>query len=751
MRRLGADWTTREKKTHPNFYSNNSRGAVAVTVKMSLSSIPNEIVLAIAKYLDMRSLNALIQTATQFAALLTTELYRIGATYPTVRKTTPLVWAVQNNHLNAVQRLLDQGADPTAPVRGTTALHEAVNSDNLEAVQLMLRTRSTILPRDSAGFGPLILAALRGQEGMVRLLVAAGATVVCAKFSDWERALQRAVSAGNEVACRLLLEAGVESDGPNGDGLQICIKDLLGIVAAKGNTAIFKLLWGFFVATPSEREYTASRLVASAADSGSVDLVQWLFSVGAKLKEGPPGTSTALHLAVSHDQPGSEDLVAYLLDMGANIEAIDASHQTPLLAAMRQGSPGLVRVLLAHGANALAIGSRGMNALHLAATYKRHDLIPDLCRAGVPVEGRMQTTETPLHIAAAVGSAGSVTALLDAGAGINALHTDCGWTPLHTAADVGAAEMVALLIEHGADLRAVDNVGYAALETAVRAGHISAFNVLLTATLNADLPILRESLDGTSALEEAIIHEHEDIVTILLEAGVDVAASRNGTYPLHLAISHGVEEIAELLLQNGADPFALDERGRSAVDWARLNGRMLPTILAHCEAEAVDKVPDPALQASILRSSIVSLATYLKTSHGVIADASHFTRLGGCLVLANNIPAAQVAFGQLIETPGRGEREYHGCCDWCEDLPVLTEHTRKYVCLTCYNVNLCQDSKYEYEDEEEYDSEKPLFQVCTGHEFLEVEPSVLQLLGEKTGPEGKVKREWLEGIIAMYS
>jgi hypothetical protein len=30
-------------------------------------------------------------------------------------------------------------------------------------------------------------------------------------------------------------------------------------------------------------------------------------------------------------------------------------------------------------------------------------------------------------------------------------------------------------------------------------------------------------------------------------------------------------------------------------------------------------------------------------------------------------------------------------------------------------------------------------------------PSVLQLLGDKTGVQGEVKKEWLEGIIAMYS
>ncbi|KAL3483399.1 hypothetical protein BJX62DRAFT_220326, partial [Aspergillus germanicus] len=177
---------------------------------------------------------------------------------------------------------------------------------------------------------------------------------------------------------------------------------------------------------------------------------------------------------------------------------------------------------------------------------------------------------------------------------------------------------------------------------------------------------------------------------------------------------------------------------------------MLPTILEHCDEEAVEHATDPAVQNSVLRKSIATLATYLQTSKNIIDDANYFTRLGGCLVQADNIPAATVAFGQLLETPGQEEREYHGYCDWCEDRPVLTERTGKFVCLTCYNVNLCRDCNYEYEDEEECDSEKPLFQVCTGHELLEVEPSILQLLGEKTGVEGAMKREWLEGIIAMY-
>ncbi|KAL2802058.1 ankyrin repeat-containing domain protein [Aspergillus granulosus] len=739
-----------------SYYSHGNLRLVAVTVNMSLSGMPNEIILDIARYLDMRCLNSLIQTAHQFATLLSTELYRIGAAYPTIRKTTPLLWAVQNHHLNAVQKLLDQGADPTATVKGTTALHEAVNSDNLEAVQLMLRNTSVVLPRDSAGFGPLILAALRGQEAMVRLLVSAGATVVCSKFGEWERAVQRAVADGNDVGCRLLLEAGVQSDGPNGHGLQVCIKYLLEIVATKGNTAMFQLLWTFFVASTSEREYTASRLVASAAHSGSVDFVQWLFSVGATLNEHPPGTNTALHLAASHSRSGSEDTVAYLLDMGARIEAVDASHHTPLLAAMRQGSPDVVRLLLARGANALAIGTQGMNALHLAATYKRPELIPDLYRAGVPVDGRMERNETPLHIAAASGPAESVTALLEAGADINVLRNDRGWTPLHTAADAadagaGAAEIVSLLIEHGADLSAVDNKGYNALETAAKAGHVNALKILLTATQKANLPILHQSAYGTSALEEAIYHDYADIVTVLLEAGVDPAVSRNGTYPLHLAISFGVEEIAGLLLLNGGDPFLLDERGRSAVDWARLNGRMLPTILVHCNAEAVSQPTDPTLQTSTLRSSLVSLATYLQTSKGVFDDAQHFTRLGGCLVLANNLPAATIALGQMLEKSEEGVPAYYGSCDWCEDGPVLTERTGKYTCLTCYNVNLCWECKEEYDHEEGYSSEKPLFEVCAGHEFLEVRPSSLQLLGEKTEIEGEVKREWLEEIIAKYS
>ena len=135
----------------------------------------------------------------------------------------------------------------------------------------------------------------------------------------------------------------------------------------------------------------------------------------------------------------------YLISNGADVNAIGYADYTVLMAAVNQGYPKIVKILLDKGAD------------------------PNLASP--------QTGETPLHIAALrgfeEGSMESLKLLLDAGANpnvknkVNVLTQSLaggttpviGETPLHWAAAFGSQEMIRLLLHAGADKTAMDAHG----------------------------------------------------------------------------------------------------------------------------------------------------------------------------------------------------------------------------------------------------------------------------------------------------
>jgi len=69
---------------------------------------------------------------------------------------------------------------------------------------------------------------------------------------------------------------------------------------------------------------------------------------------------------------------------------------------------------------------------------------------------------------------------------------------------------------------------------------------------------------GVSALTDAAMRGHPEIVSLLLQHGADVAILRkDGRSALHCAAEHGHAECARRLLAAGADAAARDEAGRT--------------------------------------------------------------------------------------------------------------------------------------------------------------------------------------------
>lgn len=97
-------------------------------------------------------------------------------------------------------------------------------------------------------------------------------------------------------------------------------------------------------------------------------------------------------------------------------------------------------------------------------------------------------TETPLHVAASLGSVECVKLLLNHGADVRVQFGDARSTPLHLAADEGSAECTRLLIESGAPADAKNSRGQTALHLAALAQSAETLEILIAAkaSINAE-------------------------------------------------------------------------------------------------------------------------------------------------------------------------------------------------------------------------------------------------------------------------
>ncbi|MDE0358360.1 MAG: ankyrin repeat domain-containing protein [Gammaproteobacteria bacterium] len=160
--------------------------------------------------------------------------------------------------------------------------------------------------------------------------------------------------------------------------------------------------------------------------------------------------------------------------------------------------------------------------------------------------------ESPVADAAMRGDHGSVRALLQQGADVNAAQGD-GMTALHWAADRGDLEMARMLVYAGAGLEAVTRMAeYTPLHLASRAGHGAVVRALLEAGSD---PAARTGSGGATPLHLAATAGDAEAVAVLIEHGADVDAreERARQTPLIFAAAQNRVEAIRALLAGGAD------------------------------------------------------------------------------------------------------------------------------------------------------------------------------------------------------
>ena len=168
-----------------------------------------------------------------------------------------------------------------------------------------------------------------------------------------------------------------------------------------------------------------------------------------------------------------------LLDQGVRVSATSKNGIPAFVIAAHRGNIALVQLFLDKGCDVNlqmpdlpALGKRNIrwSALHFVAGKGHEGVLKLLLAKGANVHLQAADGSIALNNAATMGRAGAARLLIEAGADVNH-KTREGLTPLLIAADQGHTECIQLLLEKGADVHLKGPFGNSALYHAEQKGH----------------------------------------------------------------------------------------------------------------------------------------------------------------------------------------------------------------------------------------------------------------------------------------
>ncbi|XP_017569367.1 NF-kappa-B inhibitor beta [Pygocentrus nattereri] len=139
------------------------------------------------------------------------------------------------------------------------------------------------------------------------------------------------------------------------------------------------------------------------------------------------------------------------------------------------------------------------------------------------------------------------------------IQNDLGQTALHLAVIVDRSECVCALLEAGACAKLQERGGHTPLHLAVREQRTECVRALTSCTCTSPEHLNITNYAGVSVLHLAVQKGRCDIISMLLEAGVNVNQRDQGSgrTPLHWAVESQSCAVVELLLRAGA---SVDQR-----------------------------------------------------------------------------------------------------------------------------------------------------------------------------------------------
>lgn len=446
------------------------------------------------------------------------------------------IWhALHTGNTAAIQRYVAKGADVNAKDGkfGVTPLTWAVLGRQIDAVELLVQKGADVNAGNEDGNTPLHTAAFLGEYEIAHLLIKNGADVnimnqdgdapMSSLEADWEFTeaiagwlnieVDRAtVERGRAKLAGLLRKHGAQTANPNRDA--ICD------AARTGNMEEIEahLAAGGVVPDAGDRKFGVTPL-CWAALGGHSGIVEFLIQQGASVDARNRDGATALHGAAFLGRVKTAEL---LLENGADPDVRNHRGETPMNGLntdweTTQFLAGLLRVEVdresvergRHQVEAIlrqhVAGSANhtIDELYGAARNGNIKAVKRYLADSVDINaGDTKYGVTPLCWAAFSGHAEIIELLIESGADVNAKNRDAG-TALHGAAFLGQAEAAALLIQNGADTHAKHESG----DTPMDSANVDWGTTQFVAGL-LEIEIDREAVERGRERVVAILREH---------------------------------------------------------------------------------------------------------------------------------------------------------------------------------------------------------------------------------------------------